>query len=456
MIAPLLSAVTLSPDSIAQILTPIIGPDQVIHFEDLSVPLQNQIHQTLTPNSIGPPAVFPKTQADLAAVITCAHAHQWRLLICGQGSKLNWGGLTQEIDLLVSTQNLARIIDHATGDLTVTLEAGLPLAKLQQYLAPSHQFLALDPAYPDQATIGGILATRDTGALRHRYGGVRDMVLGVTFVRADGQIAKAGGRVVKNVAGYDLMKLFSGSYGTLAILTQVTLRLYPIPDTSTTIVLTGNTEHMASVTQALLCRPLTPTAIDLLTPTLLSPLNLTGDLGLAVRFQSLPESVAAQCDRLHEIAQSHQLTSTTFTAAEDTQLWDQLQQQLWPSTSQSDPAVTCKLGILPATAAATLTALVHHCHPQGVIVQGRIHAGSGLGTLRLTGDAAPSTELIGALRSHCQQAQGFLTLLQAPSTLKRTLDIWGYTGNALTTMRQLKAKFDPENLLNPGRFVDGI
>ena len=442
--------------TITSILAPIVGSGQVYPFEELAAPLQHQIRRALNPNESLPVGVFPNTQADLAAVIACAHTHQWRLLICGQGSKLHWGSLTSNIDLVVSTQHLNRLVDHAAGDLTVTVEAGMPFATLQQHLAPAHQFLALDPAYADQATIGGVIATRDAGALRHRYGGVRDLVLGVTFVRADGQIAKAGGRVVKNVAGYDLMKLLSGSYGTLAVLTQATLRLYPLPATSATRLLTGNPDHIAAATQALFCSTLTPTAIDLLTPQLFMPWVSAGGLGLTVRFQSFAESVAAQCDRLQSLAHAHQLTLTPITATDDAGFWDSLQHQLWSTASPPDPAVICKIGILPAVAAPTLTTLAQTCQTQGFTLQGRIHASSGLGTLRLTGDAFPSVELLRELRSHCHQAQGFLTVLQAPPDLKSRLDIWGYTGNALTIMQQIKTQFDPGNLLNPGRFVQGI
>ncbi len=122
------------------------------------------------------------------------------------------------------------------------MQAGLKLADLQAFLAPSGQFLPLDPSYADNATIGGIIATADAGTWRQRYGGVRDLILGFSFIRHDGEIAKAGGRVVKNVAGYDMMKLFTGSYGTLGIIDQITLRLYPETANSETLIITGNSD----------------------------------------------------------------------------------------------------------------------------------------------------------------------------------------------------------------------
>ena len=172
---------------------------------------------------------LPVTAAELAELVRSAHHTKSPLSVAGNQSKSDWGGCITGAKTTISTQKLDRLIDHAIGDLTVTVEAGMKFDRLQQILATAQQFLPLDPAYPDRATIGGIIATADAGSLRHRYGGVRDLLLGINFVRADGKMAKAGGRVVKNVAGYDMMKLFTGSYGTLGILTEVTFRVYPLP-----------------------------------------------------------------------------------------------------------------------------------------------------------------------------------------------------------------------------------
>ncbi|MGB3298752.1 MAG: FAD-binding oxidoreductase, partial [Phormidesmis sp.] len=147
---------------------------------------------------------LPSTAAELGAVMAIAAKQNWRVLPMGQGSKIGWGGLAEGIDLVVSTARLNRVIDHAVGDFTVTVEPGLKVADLQRVLAEQQQFLAIDPAFEGRATVGGVVATGDTGSLRQRYGGLRDMLIGVQFARYDGELARAGGRVVKNVAGYDL------------------------------------------------------------------------------------------------------------------------------------------------------------------------------------------------------------------------------------------------------------
>jgi glycolate oxidase FAD binding subunit len=358
--------------------------------------------------------------------------------------------MSKGVDLVVSTERLNRVVEHAVGDLTVTVEAGVKFADLQEILLKTGQFLPLEPAYPQEATIGGIVATADSGSWRQRYGGVRDMLLGISFVRSDGQIAKAGGRVVKNVAGYDLMKLFTGSYGTLGILTEVTLRVYPVQEAAATVVLTGEKEAIASATKTLLASALTPTAVDLLSTKLITQLGFGQGMGLMVRFQSVTDSVKEQSSRLLEVGQQLGLQGTLYTDANEANLWQSLQEQIW--TAPHQPAITCKIGVLPTAAVTTLTQLDTLTSSTGL---GFIHAGSGLGRLRLD-PAAVTPETILEMRRHCQAQSGFLTVLEAPISLKQQLDVWGYNSSALNIMSQIKQQFDPKNLLSPYRFVGGI
>src|SRR6476469_1650897 len=213
-------------NAIASKLESVLGNSGVVPWDKIEVIHRTRIGQAVTSRTTPKCIVYPKTQEELASITACIEANKWRLLPCGSGTKISWGQQVKDIDIAIGTKHLNRVIEHAVGDLTVTVEAGTKFSDIQALLAPFGQFLALDPAYPQEATIGGIVATADSGSLRQRYGGVRDMLLGITFVRADGQIAKAGGRVVKNVAGYDLMKLFASSYGTLGIICQVTFRVY--------------------------------------------------------------------------------------------------------------------------------------------------------------------------------------------------------------------------------------
>lgn len=432
---------------IIQELEPIIG-DAVDSWENLQPLWQEKIKSASTPDHLPSCLVYPNTPAQLQSVIRTSYNQNWRLLSCGSGSKLGWGGLSNKLDLVVSTKHLNRIIDHAVGDLTVTVEAGVKFADLQEVLGKVGQFLPIEPAYPEEATLGGIVATADSGSLRHRYGGIRDMLLGFSFIRSDGQLAKAGGRVVKNVAGYDLMKLFTGSYGTLGIFTELTFRLYPIPPASATVVLIGKSEVITTATQLLLASALTPTAVDLLSPQLVKQLGFGQGMGLMVRFQSVAESVNEQSSRLLSIGQKLELQSTIY-PEDNEQLWQLLSQQIW--TSSEKPVIICKIGVLPTAA----TSILRQLDQLPTAQMGLIHAGSGLGLLQLDASTVTAQTII-ELRQFCQAQNGFLTILSAPATMKKQLDIWGYNGNALELMRLLKQQFDPKNLLSPNRFVGGI
>ena len=424
--------------NVAEILGEVLGSDALLSPDTLDLAAH------LTPEAVACPA----TEAELAAVMACADKHRWRVIPCGSGSKLAWGGVGSGVDLIVSTARLNQVIDHAVGDMTLTAQAGAKLADLAPLLAQHNQFLAVDPAYPDRATLGGIVATADTGALRQRYGGLRDLLIGISFVRYDGQVAKAGGRVVKNVAGYDLMKLLTGSYGTLGVISQLTFRLYPGQDVSKTVVVSGAAGEMEALVTALRLSPLTPVALDLLSPALSARLGY-GKLALLARFQSIAPGVEEQVGALAKMV-GKELSLTVLEGAEDEQIWATVRDTLFPQTTEPQPpesqATVAKVGLSPAKVVAWLDQLT-----PGSLA--RLHAGSGLGTIRL---AEASVEAVETLRSRCAASGGYLTLIEAPLALKQSVEVWGYSGNALGVMKAIKAQFDPHHRLSPGRFVGGI
>lgn len=391
-------------------------------------------------------AIYPNTQQELADSIELAAKHKLQIIPCGNGSKINWGGLIQSRAgcMAISTARLDRLIEHAVGDLTVTVEAGIRFADLQAMLAKANQFLAIDPAYPATSTLGGIVATASTGSLRQRYGGVRDLLLGISFVRSDGEQVKAGGRVVKNVAGYDLMKLLTGSFGTLGAISQLTFRLYPLPENSQTVVLTGAAEMVATAQTKLLSSTFTPAIADLISLGL--DREKSEELGLAVRFDGIEASVTAQSDQLIALGKALNLKGENLT--DSASFWQDLQDRCWQTNS--DRTAICKLGILPSQASEVLGSIAQ-LHPQ-IQHYAQIHAASGLGILRL--DRAEA-HTIGQIRDRCAATGGFLSILEAPVEIKQNLDVWGYTGNSIEVMQRLKQQFDPDNMFSPGRFLVG-
>jgi glycolate oxidase FAD binding subunit len=432
--------------AIASVIEPLIeSSDELIALEGVSSSWQEKIRSALVPNSDLPEyLLLPRSLGTLSKIIQAVDREEWRIMICGNGSKLNWGNLTKNIQLVVSTQNLNRIIEHAVGDLTVTVEAGTTLAQLQETLAKTNQFLPLDPSYPEEATIGGIVATADTGSWRQRYGSVRDLLIGLSFVRADGEIAKAGGRVVKNVAGYDLMKLFTGSYGSLGILSALTFRVYPLPETSKTLVITGDSNNLNAIANTIRNSGLTPTAADVISRSLVQKLELGDSLGLVIRFQSIFESVNKQVEQLQAIAQKINLQTKIFENTNEANLWQKLLGAMNLSSTLLDrrSTIISKVGLIP-------NATVDFCDRwQGL---GLINISSGLGKLRI--DFQNDCTHLKEMRSLAEQNKGFLTVLEAPTSVKQQLEPWGYRGNALEMMRKIKQNFDPKNLLNCNRFV---
>ena len=389
-------------------------------------------------NDIPLPIGMPNSAIELAELVAIANRTKSPLIVTGNSSKLDWGGMVKDANSIISTGKLDRLIAHAVGDLTVTIEAGMKFSRLQEILATAGQFLPLDPAYPNISTIGGIIATANTGSLRHRYGGVRDLLLGISFVRADGKIAKAGGRVVKNVAGYDMMKLFTGSYGTLGILTELTLRVYPLPANSGTVILTGAVEGLTKAAKILLASTLTPISVDVLSTAFSQQLEMSNTPSLVVKFATIPASIAEQSEQLLAIGKGLGLKGGIWQSMQEERLWSGIQTGVW-----GDAAIGCKVGVRSTAAVPTIELLDRLSENTSKAV---IHLSSGIGACTLK-----DSSQIKSLRTHAESAGGFLSVLQAPVDVKEKIDVWGYRGNAVPLMREIKQQFDPVGILNPGK-----
>jgi glycolate oxidase FAD binding subunit len=307
-------------------------------------------------------------------------------------------------------------------------------------LVPSGQFLPLDPSYPENATIGGIMATADAGTWRQRYGGVRDLILGFSFVRHDGEIAKAGGRVVKNVAGYDLVKLFTGSYGTLGIINQITLRLYPQTTNSETLIITGNSENISKLSQVIRQSALTPTVAEYLSLQMTQALGLGENAALLLRFETIPASINEQSQQVRDLGQQLDCVTNSYRDNEEVSLWQRYRKTIDNFGQETD--FFCKIGLLPSNLGIVIDKI------NGLA---SINLSSGVGKVILK-----SPENLDKIRSLCSANQGYLTVLAAPKSVKEKIEPWGYTGNAITMMKTLKNKFDPQGIFNPERFLNKI
>ena len=382
--------------------------------------------------------VEPTTAPELGDALATASRERHATILRGGGTKVDWGRTPVAIDLVVSTARLNASIVHRHGDLTATAQAGVTLKQLNHELARYGQWLPIDSAF-DEATIGGIVATGDAGPLRHRYGTPRDLLIGVNLAMADGRVVKAGGHVVKNVAGYDLGRLVSGSFGSLAAIANATFKLLPIPQTSATLVADyDDHERLARDVAAVSASQIEPTAFDLRVP--------RADAGVAssrllLRVASSPASVDAQIESARRvIAAGSQIVRDEPEAA----LWTEQVRQSW-----NGDGTVVRLGWLPAKLGEVIT-LIHDVQKMAsgrVALAGRVGAGAGL--LTIDGDAMTQTAVVRRLRGSV--FVGNVTVLRGSRELKSQLDVWPVPSATAQTLQALKQRLDPAGILNPGR-----
>ena len=393
--------------------------------------------------------VEPGTEEEVAKVLASADREGLKVLVRGGGTQLNTGLPPTGGDVLLSTARLNTVVEHAPHDMTVTVEAGLKLTDLQAHLARTRQWLALDPVLDPDATNGGIISTNLSGARRLRYGGVRDQIIGIRVVLPDGTIAKGGGKVVKNVAGYDLPKLFTGALGTLGVIVAATFRLYPLRAASRTVVLSAPTAApLCDLAVRVIASTLEPTALDVMS----APAAGVGCV-MAARFETEPASADEQAATLVSMTTGQDDIKTLQDEAEE-QFWRQVASD-FPLASDAENALILKASVLPTSVAPWLESLERTAKEANLSTRWRGHAGHGLIFARLSGEETALARAVDELRRVASAGQGSLVVLDAPAALARKVDVWGSIP-AFEVMRRLKARFDPNYTLNPGRFVGGI
>jgi glycolate dehydrogenase FAD-binding subunit len=368
----------------------------------------------------------PRSPEEAAALVGRCGADGLTVRVRGAGTKLGWGTPAADPDVELSTASLDGLPEHNEGDLTAVLEPGLPLARAQERFAEAGQMLALDPPLGEggAATIGGVLATADSGPLRHRYGAPRDLVLGMTVVLSDGTVARSGGRVIKNVAGYDIAKLFSGSFGTLGLILQVAVRLHPLPPATATAV--GRADD-----PTLLARAASALAHSALEKDSLDVSWKDGQGALLARFGGA--TAQAQAESAREVMAGEGLEAEA-TAADD-ELW-----QRQRDGQRSADAAVVRVSGLQAELDGTIAAVQN----VGGSLVGR--AALGLSWITLAPDR------INDLRR--ELAPFPCVVLDAPREVRASLDVWD--SGPVELARRLKQRFDPAGCFAPGTFAGGL
>jgi glycolate oxidase FAD binding subunit len=384
--------------------------------------------------------VEPGSVEEISAVMKLASREGLAVSPRGGGTKMDLGAPPRELDLVLRTTRMDGIIEHVPGDQIVRTKSGVKLGALQEKLAEANQMLAIDPPEKD-ATVGGVVAANSSGPRRYKYGTVRDLIIGITVVLADGTVAKAGGKVVKNVAGYDLSKLFTGSFGTLGVIADANFRLHPRPESARTVAVEVETPQAArAAAQSIVHSQVEATAVEL---------HWSEEEKLiSVLLESIPGGIDAK-----EEAASFLLKAF----GEVRTLEDEEAENLGPlSTGSTGDEVEIKIGAPPAELAGVLDSVLNAAERRDATVRMTGHAGTGVTYAGLSGAEDALVEVVEEVREIRIRSGGSVVVRRAPASFKKKVDVWGPAGDYLGLTRRVKEKFDPGYFMNPGRFIGGI
>jgi glycolate oxidase FAD binding subunit len=395
--------------------------------------------------------IEPASAEDVAASLASAAKQRLSVVLRGGGTKMGWGRTPQSVDIVLSTKRLDAVVAHEHADLTATVQAGARLDEVNRVLARHGQWLPIESAF-DESTIGGAIATNDSGPLRHRYGTPRDLLIGIRLALTDGRLIKAGGNVVKNVAGYDLGKLISGSHGSLAAIVSATFKLMPQPGASSTLVADFERgDALVAALAAITSSQLEAAAIEVAAGPAAGPPEGPYDYGasgvgrtyrLLLKFESTPGALQAHVQTARALAGG--ASCQVVTSQSEADLWRDHLRAPWRSQG-----MVVKFAWMPASLGAVL-ALVDDLRGSvaGIELAGRAAIGSGL--LRVDADPRVQRNVVERLRSR-QDVFRHVVVLRADAALKQQVDVWGPMGDAGSLGASLKHALDPNGILNAGR-----
>jgi len=393
--------------------------------------------------------VAPQDAAQISEVLKICTEDHAAVVPWGGGTSIGLGNRPSRVDVVLSLERFTGLIEHDDANLTATAQAGMRVAELQQILAGRHQFLAIDPPQTAEATIGGVVAANTNGPRRMHYGGVRDQVIGMKCVLATGEQVKSGGKVVKNVAGYDMCKLFTGSLGTLGVITEVTLRMAPVPERSASVLASGTIAQALKMVEQIEASALLPSAVTLVNAR--AAVQLTAESGIRkhesdylvlVWVEGFSEAVERHLNDLRTIAKAAGMSAE---ALEDSQ-----HQTLWKSICDFTSIVSGPLYRLTLRLGAIGGAIstIDGWSPTPQIV-----AHMGAGTLWVASDVDDVAGWFARLSALATSNRGHAIVAAAPPHVKEVVDVWGPPPPGLSIMAEIKRQFDPAGILNPGRFV---
>ncbi len=402
---------------------------------------------------VAPLAVSPATPAEAAAVLAAARAAGAAVTPWGGGTQQRAGAPPARLDVLLRTERLNRVVEHEPADLTAGLEAGITLAAAQQALAVHGQQLPIDAPNAERATLGGLVAVNVTGPRRWLYGGWRDLIIGMHMALPDGAVIKSGGRVVKNVQGYDLAKLFTGALGTLGVIGQVNVRLVPLPEARRLLACRGPLAACTAFLAEVAGSTLRTAALDVLDGNAARACGVPGDHPAAlVLLEGPPVLVEDHTARLGKLATAAGLTAEEIDGAALASVW-----RAWVDLARVDDLGAeeglLTLTVLPAEVPAALERIAQAADAQRVTVQRWARAGTGSVFARLSTPGGAARVALPAVHAGLLARWPGCSLIAGDPAAARP---WGADPEGLPVMRALKSRFDPAGVLQPGRYTGGI
>ena len=399
--------------------------------------------------------VFPESEDQVSEIVKVCLKNKISLVAVGSATKATLGNSPQKLELVLCTNRLNKIIEHGTDDFIATAQAGIMLKEFQILLKKKNQQLAVDPPNLKKGcTLGGIICTNDYGPSRLRYNAIRENLLALRFVRPDGKIVKGGAKVVKNVAGYDIPKLITGSLGTLGIITEATFRLYPIqPSSKTIIACINNSDDINEMNQKILNSDTLLTCFELCSKGLSSD-NKTSFY--ALKIENVKTAVDTQTDQLENLLGQYKIeTRQIISGKEETTFWDRITNFYWNKNSKDNISLRIRVPISDVIEIVNIIEDIDQRTKSKLKLSASI--GLGIINLNLENEVSILKNSYVLLSKKLITLGGNITILSAPTQFKEDLDIWGKVDNAtLNLMRNIKHQFDPDNILNPGRFVGWI
>lgn len=402
--------------------------------------------------------VYPESEEEVAMIVKEANKDGQKLSIVSGGTKLGYGGIESDYDFTLSLKKLTGIVEHTAGDMTVTVKPGTTMQTLQHFLKQYNQMVPLDPAHSSTSTIGGVVSANESGPRRLKYGAARDHVIGMRVVYPDGKVIRTGGKVVKNVAGYDMNKLFIGAMGTLGVITEITLKLRPLPKYSSIVTLRVQEDALHDL-KAFISHiqdsMIEPVSLEIVNPKLSKNLFQKEEYHLIIALEDVEKAVLFQEEWIDE----NKPTEAVMEVINHTEDFWTTFNELTPN-SQNDFHETTSGVLKIGTTNMGVFQLLQECErlnrESNADIFAHAGAGHGLSTLIISGIPENLIQSIQYIQTFSEEHGGYGIVKHLPLALRKQLNVWGQPKGTFTLMRGIKQKIDPKNTLNEQRFIGGI